>query len=84
MCEAKLGDTNYPAAVNIGVAPTIRNEDLTIEAFLLDFSGDIEGKEIELVFRQRLRSEIKLPTVQDLIAQIHRDVEATRTFFFSK
>jgi riboflavin kinase/FMN adenylyltransferase len=83
VCEAKLGDTKYPAAVNIGVAPTIRNEDLTIEAFLLDFSGDIEGMEIELVFRQRLRSEIKFPTVHDLVAQIHRDVEATRAYFSS-
>ena len=81
VCEAKLGDTKHPAAVNIGVAPTIRNEDLTIEAFLIDFSGDIEGKGIELVFRQRLRSEIKFPTVDDLIAQIHRDVDAARAFF---
>ncbi len=39
------------------------------------------GAEIELIFRKRLRSEIKFPTVQDLIAQIHRDVEATRAFF---
>lgn len=81
ICEAKLGGNSYPAAVNIGVAPTIRNEDLTIEAFLLDFSGRIEGHEIELVFRERLRNEIKFPTVQDLIAQIHRDVEATRSYF---
>ncbi|MCC6153759.1 MAG: bifunctional riboflavin kinase/FAD synthetase [Candidatus Hydrogenedentes bacterium] len=81
VCEAKLGDNKYPAAVNIGVAPTIRNEDLTIEAFLLDFSGSIEGAEIELTFRKRLRSEIKFPTVQDLIAQIQRDVEATRDYF---
>ncbi|NUM54327.1 MAG: bifunctional riboflavin kinase/FAD synthetase [Candidatus Hydrogenedentes bacterium] len=83
ICEAKLAGAQYPAAVNIGVAPTIRNEDLTIEAFLLDFSGNIDGSEIELVFRQRLRSEIKFPTVQDLIAQIHKDVEATRAFFVS-
>jgi len=81
VCEAKLGDKHFPAAVNIGVAPTIRNEDLTIEAFLLDFSGDIDGAEIELIFRKRLRSEIKFPTIQDLIAQINRDVEATRAFF---
>lgn len=83
VCEAKLGETKYPAAVNIGVAPTIRDEDLTIEAFLLDFDGAIEGREIELIFRKRLRSEIKFPTIQDLIAQIHRDVQATRTYFAS-
>jgi len=81
VCEAKLGAAAYPAAVNIGVAPTIRNEDLTIEAFLLDFHGAIEGEEIELVFRKRLRSEIKFPTVHDLIAQIRADVDAVRMFF---
>ena len=81
VCEAKVGGKHYPAAVNIGVAPTIRNEDLTIEAFLLDFSGNTEGAEIELIFRKRLRSEIKFPTVQDLIAQIQSDVEATRAYF---
>lgn len=83
ICEAKLRDTKYPAAVNIGVAPTIRNEDLTIEAFLLDFTGDIDGSEIEIVFHKRLRSEIKFPAVEDLIAQIHKDVEATRAYFGS-
>ena len=81
ICGAKLGATTYPAAVNIGVAPTIRNEDLTIEAYLLDFDGAIEGAEIELVFRKRLRSETKFPTVQDLIAQIRRDVDAVRAYF---
>lgn len=81
VCEAKLGEKTYPAAVNIGVAPTIRNEDLTIEAFLLDFSGAIEGEEIEIIFRKRLRGEVKFPTVQDLIAQINRDVQATRAYF---
>lgn len=81
ICEARIDGATHPAAVNIGVAPTIRNEDLTIEAFIIDFTGNIEGREIELVFRKRLRNEIKFPSVQALIEQIHRDVEAARAFF---
>ncbi|GMU94337.1 MAG: riboflavin biosynthesis protein [Candidatus Hydrogenedentota bacterium] len=81
VCEAVLNDERLRAAVNIGVAPTIRNENLTIEAFLLDFSGSIEGREIELVFHKRLRDELKFPSVQELIAQIERDVVAVRAYF---
>ncbi|MBX7257162.1 MAG: bifunctional riboflavin kinase/FAD synthetase [Candidatus Hydrogenedentes bacterium] len=71
----------YPTAVNIGIAPTIRNEDMTIEAHLLDFSGNLEGREVEVAFLKRLRSEIRFPSVQDLIAQIQRDVAEVRAFF---
>jgi len=81
VCEAVLDGGRHPAAVNIGVAPTIRNEDLTIEAFLLDFEANIEGREIELVFHKRLRSEIRFPSVEALVEQIRKDVNATRAFF---
>ena len=75
---ATVNGHTYPAAVNIGVAPTIRNEDLTIEAFLLDFTGDIEGTGIEITFLKRLRSEKRFPSPQALIAQIQRDVAEVR------
>lgn len=69
----------YGAAVNIGVAPTIRNEDLTIEAFLLEFSGDLRGREIEVVFQKRIRSEKRFPSREALIAGIHDDVQQVKT-----
>ncbi|MCC6490792.1 MAG: bifunctional riboflavin kinase/FAD synthetase [Candidatus Hydrogenedentes bacterium] len=75
---ATVSGHTYPAAVNIGVAPTIRNEDLTIEAFLLDFTGDIEGSDIEITFLKHLRSEQKFPSPQALAAQIQRDVAEVR------
>ncbi len=81
VARADVDDAAYPAAVNIGVAPTIRNEDVAIEAFLLDFEGDLEGHEIEITFLRRLRSELKFPSVTELIAQIGRDVEEVRAFF---
>lgn len=81
VCEALVDGARYAAAVNIGIAPTIRNEDPTIEAYLLDFDGDLYGREIELVFRKHLRDEIRFPNVEELVAQIEKDIAATREFF---
>jgi riboflavin kinase/FMN adenylyltransferase len=79
--EALLNGQRHVAAVNIGIAPTIRHEDLTIEAFLLDFDGDILGREIELVFHKRLRPERKFPSYEALTEQIGRDVAEIRDYF---
>jgi riboflavin kinase / FMN adenylyltransferase len=68
-----------PAAVNIGVRPTFgtgRAE--LIEAFLIDFDGDLYGQELRLHFLQRLRGEQRFATVEALVAEMHRDVERTR------
>jgi riboflavin kinase / FMN adenylyltransferase len=81
--RASVNCRSYSAAVNIGIAPTIRNEDLTIEAFLLDFSGNLEGSDIEIIFLRRLRSELKFPSTEALIAQIRRDVEEVRQIAFT-
>ncbi|MBI5095686.1 MAG: bifunctional riboflavin kinase/FAD synthetase [Candidatus Hydrogenedentes bacterium] len=76
--EAIFGGVARAAAVNIGVAPTIRNEDPTVEAFVLDFHGDLVGQTIDLVFHKRLRSERKFPSVEALQTQIRADVESVR------
>lgn len=81
VAEALVGDVRRPAAVNIGIAPTIRQEDITIEAHLLEFNEDIVGCEIEVVFHKRIRTEKKFPSIDDLIAQIRADVAATRAYF---
>ena len=67
------------AAVNVGVRPTFttgRGE--LIEAYLLDFDGDLYGCELRLDFMRRLRGERRFATVEELIEQMHRDVEQTR------
>lgn len=83
IAEVVIDGTRHPAAVNIGIAPTIRQEDLTIEAHILDFDQDIRGAEIEVVFHQRIRPEKKFPNVEALVEQIHRDVEETQRHFSS-
>jgi riboflavin kinase/FMN adenylyltransferase len=69
----------HPAAVNVGVRPTFttgRGE--LIEAYLLDFEGDLYGRELRIDFLRRLRGERRFATVQALVEQMHRDVELTR------
>jgi riboflavin kinase/FMN adenylyltransferase len=74
-------DGEHRAAVNIGIAPTIRNEDIIVEAFLLDYEGDLREATIEVVFHTRLRPEKKFPTREALVAQITADVAEVRGYF---
>ena len=73
----------YRAVLNIGVRPTIQSPTPTVrvEAHLLDFTGNLYGEEIEIVFAEKLRDEKKFPSVEDLKAQIARDIEHARTLF---
>jgi riboflavin kinase / FMN adenylyltransferase len=80
-CEVRLGGESHLAAVNIGIAPTIRHEDITIEAHLLDFSRDIVGAEIEVAFHARLRPERRYPSREALVEQISKDVGEVRDYF---
>jgi riboflavin kinase/FMN adenylyltransferase len=68
-----------PAAVNVGVRPTFKTGlGLLVEAYLLDFEGDLYGRELRLVFLERLRGEERFDDVDALVAQMHRDVDETR------
>jgi riboflavin kinase/FMN adenylyltransferase len=51
---------------------------MLVEAFLLDFDGDIYGEELRLDFLHRLRGERRFDTVEALVDQMTKDVEATR------
>jgi riboflavin kinase/FMN adenylyltransferase len=66
------------AAVSIGTNPHYGGEERRIEAFLLDFEGDLYGERLVVELWQRLRDEAAFASEQELIAQIARDVEQTR------
>jgi riboflavin kinase / FMN adenylyltransferase len=68
-----------PAAVSIGVRPTFttgRGE--LIEAYILDFDGDLYGSRLRIEFLARLRGERRFSSAEALVEQMQRDVEATR------
>jgi riboflavin kinase / FMN adenylyltransferase len=82
--EAIVGDVRKPAAINIGFAPTIPHDEMTIEAFLLDFDADVRGQRIEITFLERLRGELKFESRDALVEQIGLDVERVRAIFTGK
>jgi riboflavin kinase/FMN adenylyltransferase len=68
-----------PAAVNVGVRPTFETgRGLLVEAYLIDFSGDLYGQPLRIAFTERLRGEKRFESVEDLVAQMGRDVERAR------
>jgi riboflavin kinase/FMN adenylyltransferase len=70
---------DHPAAVNVGVRPTFATgRGLLVEAFLLDYSGDLYGETLRVSFLQRLRGEKRFDSVDDLVAQMRLDVEQAR------
>ncbi|MBW3654122.1 MAG: bifunctional riboflavin kinase/FAD synthetase [Actinobacteria bacterium] len=75
------GET-YAAAVSVGVRPTfVTGRGELIEAYLLDFSGDLYGSRLEIAFLKRLRGEKRFDSVDALIDQIALDVEAARAIY---
>lgn len=69
------------AATNVGVRPTfVTGRGELIEAFLIDFEGDLYGQGIAIEFLKRLRGERRFASAEALIAQMDADVEDTRAF----
>jgi riboflavin kinase/FMN adenylyltransferase len=69
----------HPAAVSIGVRPTFKTgRGELIEAYLLDFDGDLYGQTLAIDFLERLRGERRFDSPEVLIEQMRRDVERTR------
>lgn len=72
----------YPAALSIGVNPTFVTDDrppVRIEAYLLDFSGDLYGRKLRIELHARLRDELSFDSTAALVEQMARDVAATRS-----
>ena len=68
----------FVAALSVGYRPTFGGTELKVEAFLLDFEGDLYQQRLELRFVSYLHPDIKFPTPAELVQQLKRDVEDTR------
>ncbi len=77
-----LEDREYLGVTNVGARPTIdRDPEVTVETHLLNFSGDLYGREMEIFLFNRLRSPLRFPDFSQLLDQIRRDCDAARAFF---
>jgi riboflavin kinase/FMN adenylyltransferase len=72
--------SSHPAAVSIGRRPQFYAEDgvRLVEAFLLDFDGDLYGEQITVRVGERVRGQLRFSSTDDLVEQMGRDVDAVR------
>jgi riboflavin kinase / FMN adenylyltransferase len=69
----------HPSAVNVGVRPTFETgRGLLVEAYLMDFDGDLYGETLRIAFVERMRGERRFESVDALVEQMKRDVEQAR------
>jgi riboflavin kinase / FMN adenylyltransferase len=76
--RAKSPEGDFVAALSVGYRPTFGGTQLRVEAFLLDFEGDLYQQHLELRFVRYLHGDITFPTIDDLVQQLKKDVADTR------
>ncbi|HEY7162218.1 MAG TPA: bifunctional riboflavin kinase/FAD synthetase, partial [Acidobacteriota bacterium] len=82
-CRAIFEKHSFPSAVNVGYRPTVGGKNLTVEAHLIGFSGELYGKEMELQFFHRIREEKQFAGIDALRNQILADINAARLYLES-
>jgi len=82
--RAIVGAHTYASATNIGIKPTFVDERPAVETYILDFEGDLYGRDIRIEVLQRLRGEIKFDSIDELTAAIAADVQKTRDYFATR
>ncbi len=75
---ATVKGVTYSAATNVGTRPTFGGGARMVETYLLDFDDDIYGEDLTVEFVSRLRPELEFKTVDELVAQMHDDVDESR------
>lgn len=68
----------WPAVASLGTRPTVGGVEPLLEVFLLDYTADLYGRELEVEFVAHLRDELRFENLDLMVAQMHRDVEAAR------
>lgn len=80
-CKTVVDGKEYLAVTNIGSRPTVGGHHITVEPWLLDFSGDLYGKTLTLVFYKFLRPEQKFDSLEALQGEIQKNAAQTRKIF---
>ncbi len=75
---ARFEGRAYPAVASFGTRPTVDDGPPLLEVHLLDFDGDLYGREMEVEFIERIRDELKFDSIPSLVAEMERDKERAR------
>lgn len=77
-----IKDHVYDSVTNIGGRPTVDSgEDTTIETYIIDFAGDIYGKEVTLLIHQFLRQIQKFSSLEEVQKQVREDIQKAQSYF---
>ncbi len=79
-CRCIVDGKTYPAVTNIGTRPTVEGQSVTVEPWILDYEGDLYGREITLEFYFFIRPEKKFPDLEALKEEILRNAAETRAY----
>jgi riboflavin kinase / FMN adenylyltransferase len=72
-------EVERPAAISVGTRPTFYEDgDVLVEAYVLDFDGDLYGQRVKVRFREWVRGQERFDSTEALVEQMNADVEATR------
>ena len=79
-CTTRVDGMDYFAVGNVGYRPTFTDntKDVFVEIHLLDYKGDLYGRELQVKFTHRLRGEVKFASFEELVHQIHCDIKTAR------
>lgn len=80
-CRVRIEDSCYMAVTNVGKRPTVNGHHVTIEPWILDFDGDLYGKDLRLSFHKFLRPEQRFASLDELKAAIWNNEQETRDYF---
>lgn len=75
---AAIAKRRYQAVVNVGIRPTVGGDSPVVEAFLLNFDGDLYGQSASLALQHFLRPEQRFDSLQALQAQVFKDIETAQ------
>ena len=79
LVDARVEGRFLRGVANVGFNPTFGENSLGVEVHLLDFAGDLYGREMTVYFRDRIRDERKFKSVEELVRQIEKDVRYARS-----
>lgn len=78
----ELGGASYPGVANIGVRPSVKDDGLAhLEVHLLEFSGDLYGQRVSVMFHHKLREEQRFASLEALKSAIAADIDAARVYW---
>ncbi len=75
----EFGQERHDAVINVGRRPTFDGDGVTVEAHLIDWDGDLYGRSLDVELLHRLRGEVKFAGIEQLVAQIRRDIQEAKT-----